>query len=231
MSETLSSTIQKGKKTTKKGRKKKNPKIFIQIVLDRSGSMSWGEKNTLEGFNKFLAEQKKLPGEATISLVRFDNEYIRDYTLPIAEAPNLTSRTFQPRGGTALNDAVGRAIDELDTKEYDQVLFVIFTDGHENASVEYPGVGNQAIQSKIAKKFDEGWQFAYMGANQDAHKVSAAIGGQRLASSSYTYDQSNSAAAFAAMSSATSVLRSGAGGQSVDFFAGNRDEEVSSDVS
>jgi uncharacterized protein YegL len=190
--------------------------------------MSWGQENTLEGFNKFLESQRNEPGEATISLVRFDDRYVRDYMLPIAEAPFLTPETFQPRGGTALNDAVGRAIDELDAhlaeNKYDQVLFVIFTDGHENTSREYPGVGNQAIQAKVGSKFDEKWQFAYMGANQDAHKTGAQIGGQRLMNSSYTYDQNNSGVALSALSHSTSTLRSGKA--SDDFFAGNRKEEV-----
>ena len=83
----------------------------IAVVLDRSGSMSSVRKDTIGGFNSFLAEQKSAPGEATLTLVQFDNEYQTVfYEEKIANVPDLNDKTFVPRGGTALLDAIGKTI-------------------------------------------------------------------------------------------------------------------------
>ena len=120
--------------------------IDINIVLDRSGSMEAVKEETISGFNKFLADQQNQDGDATLSLVQFDDEYevVHD-AKNLAKVPALNARTFVPRGCTALLDAIGRTIvatgarlDALSEADRpNQVLFVILTDGLENASQEF----------------------------------------------------------------------------------------------
>ena len=118
----------------------------ITIVLDRSGSMSSVQADTIGGFNTFIKEQRKLPGECNVSLVQFDDQYEPQYAgKPVGDAPFLDEKTFQPRGMTALLDAIGRTINETgkrlgamdDDDRPSKVLFVILTDGGENSSKEF----------------------------------------------------------------------------------------------
>jgi uncharacterized protein with von Willebrand factor type A (vWA) domain len=116
---------------------KKLQQTEIVVVLDRSGSMRSIDKATVEGFNKFLDEQKNSDGEAFITLVQFDDRYEMNYqSISVKDADALVlNETFIPRGGTALLDAVGKTIEELKTDR--DVVFVIITDGDENASKTY----------------------------------------------------------------------------------------------
>lgn len=147
---------------------------YIAVVLDRSGSMSSIRESTIGGFNKFLAEQKAVPGEALLTLAQFDDQYeIVHNALMLRDVPELTAATFVPRGYTALDDAIGRTIDALGARlagmrEQDRpskVIVVIITDGGENASKEYKGRAAQMIEHQRTKY---SWEFVYIGANQDA---------------------------------------------------------------
>lgn len=120
----------------------------ITFVLDRSGSMQNKKEPTIAGFNKFIEEQKAVPGECTATLLQFDYPRQHEYVyrrLPLANAPALTEETFKPRGNTALVDAIGHAIDDTgadlaalaESERPAQVYVVILTDGEENASAEY----------------------------------------------------------------------------------------------
>ena len=118
----------------------------IGFVLDRSGSMKDMELEARNGFNAFLESQQKLPGEARLTLVLFDHEYIVAHDgVPIKDVPSLDEHTYVPRGTTALLDAIGRTIntigERLDkTPEPEQpgkVIVAILTDGLENASQEF----------------------------------------------------------------------------------------------
>ncbi len=154
----------------------------VTIVLDRSGSMASVKDDTIGGFNQFVADQKKVPGMGKITLVRFDDQYesvFRD--LPLASAPDLTTATFVPRGSTALLDAIGRTIIETGARlsamaEADRpgkVVFVILTDGMENASRTFTLA---KINEMIALQRDVyKWQFIFLGANQDAIATAAAM--------------------------------------------------------
>lgn len=147
----------------------------ITIVLDRSGSMASVQDDTIGGFNTFLSEQQSVDGEANLSLVQFDDQYEVVYDgRPIKSADKLTPATFQPRGMTALLDAIGRTINSVGTRlgaldeseRPDKVVMVIMTDGFENASKEFDNI-------KIAEMIrtqtnDYNWQFLFVGANQDA---------------------------------------------------------------
>lgn len=158
----------------------KNNLTDITVVLDRSGSMASVEKDTKGGFDSFVREQKNLPGLAVLTLVQFDTEY--DFVhkaKPIGEIPPLD---FQPRGSTALLDALGKAIVETgerlkNTPENDRpskVVFVIITDGEENSSKEYKKdqINKMITHQREAYK----WEFVFLGANQDAIQEASKIG-------------------------------------------------------
>ena len=170
--------------------KKKTKPTDIIVVLDRSGSMDSIGKSTVEGFNTFLKEQKAAKGEATLTLIQFDNEIQTDYLNESLNNVNelVLGKTFVPRATTALFDAIGQTIARTKTKN--DVVFVIITDGHENASKEYD---QSKVFKMIEEKKAEGWNFLFLAANQDAMKSGASIGIN--ASNSMTFaanDNSNS---------------------------------------
>lgn len=152
----------------------------ITMVLDRSGSMSSLRDATIEGFNAFLAEQRATPGRCTVSLVQFDHEYESVYTaLDLAVVPPLR---LEPRGTTALLDAIGRAIHATGTRlavmpEHERpgsVIVGIMTDGLENASRELTHAAVKALITAQTERYS--WTFLYLGANQDAIEVGTGLG-------------------------------------------------------
>jgi hypothetical protein len=153
---------------------------LISVILDRSGSMASVREPTISGFNDFVEEQKKLKdgGRALMSLVQFDHLYEVNFTAePIENVPELDTGSYMPRGNTALHDAIGRTIRELEawTHAHDwkeRVLVLIITDGQENASQEFDFATTAAL---IKQKEAGGWNFAYMGANQDSYAVGNAL--------------------------------------------------------
>jgi hypothetical protein len=158
-------------------------KTDITIILDRSGSMESVKADTIGGFNNFLSEQQKVDGAASLSLVQFDDQYEVVYEdKDIRSAARLTERTFQPRGSTALFDAVGRTINAVgqrlaalpEAERPDSVLLVIMTDGFENASREFTAaqVGEMINHQRGVYK----WEFMFIGANQDAVLSAREIG-------------------------------------------------------
>lgn len=147
----------------------------ITVVLDRSGSMACIREATIEGLNGFIDSQRAVPGDGCWSLVQFDDQYEVVYSRRSqVDVPRLTMETFVPRGSTALVDAVCRTIDETGkrleaTTEGDRpfkVLIVVMTDGHENSSKVF---GRHQLNERISHQRDKyGWQFVFLGANQDS---------------------------------------------------------------
>jgi hypothetical protein len=191
-------------------------KTDISIVLDRSGSMSSIREATIRGINDFVEAQKKVAGECALSLVQFDDQYDVVYTAKLlADVPDLTAQTFEPRGMTALLDAIGRTINKTGERlanmaESDRpkkVIFVIMTDGAENVSKEFTRAKVNEMISHQRSMYQ--WEFVFLGANQDAIAVGASLG--IAASSTMTY--SVNAAAVLATSGSTAAyvsnLRSG----------------------
>ncbi len=185
----------------------------ISIVLDRSGSMTSCESETREGFNTFITKQKEASGVATASLVQFDDHYELNYAfLPIGNVPLLTNENYQPRGNTALLDAIGRTIKETGEKlaampEYERperVLFVIQTDGFENASSKF--TRNQVFDAIKHQQEAYQWDFIFLGANQDAIATAATFGIN--AKSSLSYTGNNSRGVFLAAADYTTNFRS-----------------------
>jgi hypothetical protein len=188
----------------------------ITIVLDRSGSMSSVAEDTIGGFNRFLNDQKKAPGTADITLYRFDHEFETAIDAKdVRTAPELTSETFVPRGNTALLDAIGRAVVQTgkrigDLKPEDRpekVVFVIITDGHENASTEYTRARIMEMIQHQESKY--AWDFVFLGANQDAINTGAGIGIGALKAMTYASNKAGTDAAFATLASNMTSMRSG----------------------
>lgn len=188
----------------------------ITVVLDRSGSMASVADDTIGGFNRFLNDQKSAPGTAIISLHQFDDVFETVINgQDIKSAPELTSKTFVPRGSTALLDAIGRAIKDTgsrlenasDAEKGCRVVFVIVTDGHENASHEY----NQADVFKMIEhqKTKYSWEFVFIGANQNAIKTASGIGISGANAMSYAQNPIGTHEVYAAASSNLRSLRSG----------------------
>jgi hypothetical protein len=204
----------------------------IAVVLDRLGSMEMVKSDTIGGFNQFLKAQKALPGEATMTLVKFDDRYDVEYEgRAIKESPELNDKTFEPRGSTALRDAIGRtivrvgqrlkAIDESNRPE--KVIFVIITDGYENASREFT---MEKISEMIAHQRDVyKWEFVFLGANQDA--IATAGGMSISASNAMTYAANavGTAAAFGSLTRGVSAYRSGVS-MNASFTSEDRDEQT-----
>jgi len=155
----------------------------ITIVSDRSGSMNSVRDATIEAFNGYVSSQQQCAGQAQLTLVQFDDQYETPLScVPIARTPSLNHPSYEPRGSTALFDAIGRTLVVTGarlnampaTQRPSKVLLVIQTDGYENASREFRA---QQIQEMIAHQRDKyGWQFVFLGANQDAIMSAAKFG-------------------------------------------------------
>ena len=155
----------------------------LVFILDRSGSMSGLERDTIGGFNSMIEKQKKEEGEAVVSTVLFDNESVVIHDrLPLDKVPRMTEKEYFTRGCTALLDAVGGAVHHIGNvhkyaREEDRpehTLFVITTDGMENASLRYSYEEVRRMIERQKEKY--GWEFLFLGANIDAAKEAARFG-------------------------------------------------------
>lgn len=158
-----------------------NTKTHVTFVLDSSGSMSKIADDTKGGFNTFLLDQREEPGSATVTLYDFNDSVRLAYeSIPIGEAEKLTNDNYTPGGQTALHDAISTAItdtdDDIQTRsdaaQPDTVVVVILTDGKENAS-ETP---EDRVRELIEEYTERGWEFLFIGANQDAALTAEQMG-------------------------------------------------------
>lgn len=140
-------------------------KTEIIAILDRSGSMASAKNEAIGGFNVFVEQQRKEPGEARLSLVLFDNEYILLHEgKDVHNVEPLNETTYVPRGATALNDAIGRTLHEQlarITKDAwaDRVIVCVVTDGFENSSKEF----TQEQARKLVQEMEaKGWSFVWL---------------------------------------------------------------------
>ena len=186
----------------------------LVFILDRSGSMSGLENDTIGGFNAMIEKQKKEPGDAYVSTVLFDNEteVIHD-RVDIKKIELLTDRDYYVRGCTALLDAVGGAIHHIGNvhkyaREEDRpekALFVITTDGMENASRKY---SYDRVKMMIQRQQDKyGWEFIFLGANIDAAKEAARFGISEDHAANYHADSAGTAVIYEAMNEVVGNVR------------------------
>ena len=156
----------------------------IAVLLDRSGSMADVKDETISGFNYFLKEQKTAGDNASFTLVQFDSEStdVVHEARPVRDVPDLNQDTYQPRGSTPLLDALGQTINSTgralaaipEANRPDKVVFVVITDGQENASHQFTKARVKEMIDHQTGKYN--WQFVYLGANQDAFAEAGAVG-------------------------------------------------------
>jgi hypothetical protein len=193
----------------------KENRTRIAIILDRSGSMASVREATITGFNTFIRSQRELPGDATLKLVQFDDQYDVVFDLPLAQVPELTQDLFVPRGMTALFDAQGRTIvalgEELaalpESERPSKVIVMTLTDGLENASKQY-GVAQIAALVKHQTDVYK-WDFVFLGANQDAIQTGAMMAIPPAASLTYRASKAGTSNVFAAAANYVRASRSG----------------------
>lgn len=186
----------------------------LVFILDRSGSMSGLESDTIGGFNAMLKKQQDEPGECRITTVLFDHhcEILHD-RIDIKAVRQITKKEYFVHGNTALLDAIGSTISKIGSvqkntaKEYrsDKVLFIITTDGMENASREY---NYEKIKSMIEhQKSKYGWEFLFLGANIDAVEVAGRFGVDKSRAQSFHNDSEGIALNYEVLSQTVAMFR------------------------
>lgn len=202
-----------------------NPNLTsINVIIDRSGSMHGLTADTIGGFNQFLSDQKKAPGEAIFTLCTFadHHELVHDF-VKVASVPELNADTYRPAGSTALLDAMGTTINEVGRKlaamkEEDRpgkVIFLIITDGQENASCTFT---KSQIANMVKHQQDVySWEFVFMGANMDAVSEGVSLGIAARNSVSYDATKGGTHQLYRSISSNTTSYR-GQNSSKIDFF-------------
>lgn len=184
------------------------------FILDRSGSMAGLEADTIGGYNSMLEKQKALEGEALVSTVLFDHEstVICDRS-PLSEVTEMTEEEYYVRGCTALLDAVGGAIHHIgnvhkyarDEDRPEKTVFVITTDGMENASKTYTYGRVQEMIKRQTEKY--GWEFLFLGANIDAKAEAGRLGIRERRAVKYQNDKKGTALNYKVVGEAIAELR------------------------
>lgn len=188
----------------------------LVFILDRSGSMAGLEKDTIGGFNSLIEKQRKESGTAVVSTVLFDNEseVIHD-RLPLESIPPMTDKEYYVRGCTALLDAVGGVIHHIgNVHKYarredvpDKTLFVITTDGMENASRRYD---YERVRKMIQRQKERyGWEFIFLGANIDATAEAKRFGIAPERAANYHSDEAGTALNYEVISDVVCAVRMG----------------------
>ncbi len=185
----------------------------IVYILDRSGSMAGLEEDTIGGFNSMMAKQKETGEKALVSTVLFDDEceVIHD-RVPISKVKKMTEKQYYVRGCTALLDAVGGAIHHIgnihkyarEEDRPDKTIFVITTDGMENASSNYSYEKVQKMVKRQQKKY--GWEFIFIGANIDAYAVGQKFGFRKDRTVNYVADDLGTANVYDGVSLAINTV-------------------------
>lgn len=199
-------------------RKESNNVTELVFILDRSGSMSGLESDTIGGFNAMIQKQKKEPGVAYVSTVLFDNlsKVIHD-RIPLKKVLKMTGKDYTVRGCTTLFDAIGGAIHHIgNIHKYAcsedvpaHTMFIITTDGMENASHKYSSDEVKKMIERQTEKY--GWEFLFIGANIDAVETAARFGIDRNRAVNYHADSEGTQVLYEILSAPVSAIRADAG--------------------
>ena len=184
--------------------------VEVFFILDRSGSMSGLEDDTIGGFNGMLQKQKQENlGKTFITTVLFDHQYelLHDHIL-LSEIKPMTSKEYFVRGNTALLDAMGKSISKAKTRQdtSKKVLFVVITDGQENSSKEY---SLATIKKLVKDQQAKGWEFLFLGANMDAIGAANSLGISTDKAVTYISDKEGTQKNYEAVSEAIKSVRKG----------------------
>lgn len=175
-------------------------KMDVVFILDRSGSMGGTESDTIGGYNSYIDDLKNK--EARITTVLFDNEYeMITKRQDVKEVKKLTKKQYFVRGCTALLDAIGKTIKYMEKEKSEKVLFIITTDGYENASHEF---NKEQIKEMIQGHKD--WEFMYIGADIDSYSEGQSIGIDSSNIANYKKDKKGISKLFKAMGRASSCF-------------------------
>ena len=196
--------------------KTKNGITELVFILDKSGSMSGLESDTIGGFNSMIAKQKKEDGKVFVSTVLFsDKSTVLHDRVDIGEIPDMTGKDYTPCGSTALLDAIGDSVKHIrnihkyarpeDVPEH--TMFVITTDGMENSSSRYDHAKVKKMIEKRKEK--DGWEFLFIGANIDAVSVAKQVGISADRTANYRSDGMGTQKVFAAMCAPIANMRRG----------------------
>lgn len=216
----------------------RNDLTYIILLLDKSGSMGSVQDATIEGVNSFLRQQRQQPGEAVLHVVQFDDvlEVSHNY-VNLKDAKDLDHFNYQPRGMTALLDAIAETIDNVgsqlasmqENQRPGKVLFVIQTDGNENASEKFSRFANG--YKEVSAKIDHqrsvyNWDFVFLGANQDAIATASNLSIAPTKALQYNSTERGTYAMLESLTTYASAARSmtdGAAMQIVSFSQADRD--------
>lgn len=172
------------------------------FLMDRSGSMGGSESDTIGGFNSFISREREKSLNTRVTTILFDDQYEVLYKRKaICEVGELTRNEYWVRGCTALLDAIGRTINTLDKEIDNKVLFVIMTDGLENASREF---SKEQIRNLIG---NHNWEFVYIGANIDSYSEAGNIGIRRSRVANYKKSRRGFQDVYSSVSYAADHLR------------------------
>lgn len=177
--------------------KAKNNEMDIVFLLDRSGSMSGIEKDTIGGYNSYINSQRGKNVKVTTILFDGDYEVLYD-RVDIDKVKKLTNKEYYVRGCTALLDAIGKTIQRIDKKNPNKVMFIITTDGYENSSRKY-----NKSQIKELIEYHKDWEFMYIGANIDSYAEGSSIGISEDNIANYKKSKFGVTKLFSALSSAS----------------------------
>ena len=200
-------------KDTTVAEKPKNNTTELVFILDRSGSMGGLEKDTIGGFNSLIEKQKKQEGKCFVTTVLFDHEQqtLHD-RVELQSVKPLTDEDYTVRGCTALIDAIGCTVKHIeDIHRYQRpddvpanTMFVITTDGMENASKEYTA---DKVREMIEQKKEQGWEFLFIGANIDAVRTAKGFGIRADRAVNYHADSKGTSVVYETVSNAVSCNR------------------------
>ena len=203
----------------------------VVVIIDRSGSMAPYLNDTVGGYNSFVSAQKALPGDAKLTTVIFDDNYeVIENAVDIKNARTLTTNDITPRGMTALLDAIGKTINNVNRRldglmsmdRTNKVIVAIITDGAENQSREF---SKSAIKTMIDRQTELGWKFDFLSADMNAIADAQAIGIRSANTMLFSNTSKGYAHTYDTMNASAMKFRGGDANFSINSLQGQEDKK------